>query len=218
MRTASYRAAAALLCLGAAIAVSGCSPGQGGPPSASAPTGSAGATATTGPAGSASPSPTATPSASYKPADAAGPAQNVPVPVKPALADEFSKAGIEAFATYWYQTLSYLYETGDSKPMDAITGPACPNCVRIRDGISSWYADGNWIVGGQVTVEAVESKFVVTDANEYQVIIQAHQGGFNHFRKDGSSVESVPPVPDIADILIASHAASYWTATLVDHR
>jgi hypothetical protein len=39
----------------------------------------------------------------YKPADAKGRAQNVPVPVKPALADKNTKEGLEAFTKYWYE-------------------------------------------------------------------------------------------------------------------
>lgn len=105
--------AAALL---AALGLSGCSASpkaESQPPSRSGtPPATASATPTSAGTSTAAPTATAKPTPTYKPADANGPAQNVPLPVKPALADKFSKAGIEAFAKYWYATLSYGYETG----------------------------------------------------------------------------------------------------------
>ena len=81
------------------IALSGCS--GGGDPQAG-PT----ATAVVSPAQPASATPSATPTPKptpvYKPADAKGRAQNVPVPVKPALADKNTKEGLEAFTKYWF--------------------------------------------------------------------------------------------------------------------
>ncbi|MFP5313120.1 MAG: DUF6318 family protein, partial [Actinomycetes bacterium] len=71
------------------------------------------------PTPSASATPTPTPSAVYKPADATGPAQNVPVPVLPEVAKTETKEGLEAFAKYWYELLSYGYESGDTKPLSS---------------------------------------------------------------------------------------------------
>lgn len=87
---------------------------------------SATSTTTASPAsGSSVPTPPPTSPAAYKPADAKGKAQNVPVPVMPELARENSKAGLEAFIGYWYATLSYAYETGDTKQLLPISSPAC---------------------------------------------------------------------------------------------
>jgi hypothetical protein len=85
------------------LALSGCS--GGGEPQAG-PTATAVASPAASGSGSASATPSATPTPKptpvYKPADAKGRAQNVPVPVKPALADKNTKEGLEAFAKYWF--------------------------------------------------------------------------------------------------------------------
>ncbi len=86
-------------------ACAGVDAGQGTPSSAAPQSPSESASAT------ASATPTA--SAIYKPADASGKAQNVPVPVLPEAAKAETKEGLEAFARYWFELLSYGYETGD---------------------------------------------------------------------------------------------------------
>src|SRR6476661_305076 len=91
------------------LLLSACSSGEG-PKNGS----SDGATPSASASATASPSATPTPTPVYKPADAKGKAQNVPVPVKPALADKNSKEGVEAFTKYWFQVLSYAYETGNT--------------------------------------------------------------------------------------------------------
>ena len=87
------------------LVLSGCSNGEG-PKNGS----SDGATPSASSAASATQSATATPTPTpvYKPADAKGRAQNVPVPVKPALADKNSKEGVEAFTKYWFSLLLRL--------------------------------------------------------------------------------------------------------------
>ena len=100
------RMTAIAVVVAAALALSGCN--SGGDPN-SGGTISPASTATESVSPSASPTPT--PTAAYKPADAAGPAQNVPVPVLPEVAKTETKEGLEAFARYWFELLSYGYET-----------------------------------------------------------------------------------------------------------
>src|SRR3712207_4203337 len=98
----ALRTGVAALAVAASLALAGCNPGDSpGPGATAAP--SATDLATT----SASPTPTPTPTAAYKPADASGPAKNVPVPVLPDVAKTETKEGLEAFARYWFQLLSY---------------------------------------------------------------------------------------------------------------
>lgn len=98
---------AALTALIAGLVLSGCGLGSASQSSDDelGPAASLSAVATTA---AITPSNTAT--ASFRPADEHGPGQNVPVPAKPPLADVFSKAGVEAFAGYWYEILSYGFE------------------------------------------------------------------------------------------------------------
>src|SRR5687767_12970289 len=99
----------------AALVLSGCSNGEDPQGTSNAgPSSSASQTAMTTPSATATPKPTPV----YKPADAKGRAQNVPVPVLPEAAKKESKAGVVAFAKYWYSTLNFAYETGDFDPLD----------------------------------------------------------------------------------------------------
>ena len=143
------RSAAAGAAVAAALILAGCAGGAPADPGAvsSTPTGSA----TSSPPSS----PTPTPTAVYKPADASGPAQNVPVPVLPEVAKTETKEGLEAFAKYWFELLSYGYETGDVEPLKAVSGPDCAFCNGLIRNVSDAWADGQWISGGKVQAPAI---------------------------------------------------------------
>ncbi|WP_258067305.1 DUF6318 family protein, partial [Arthrobacter sp. GMC3] len=105
------------------------------------------------------PTPAPAPAPVYTPATADGPAQNVPTPILPEKAKEFSKEGLEAFARHWYTTLGYAYETGDVEPLSAITDPSCKTCSGAKTSIARIYDDGGWIVGAKITVDSSTSNF-----------------------------------------------------------
>lgn len=192
------------------LALTGCTGGAGALSASTSESASPSSTS-----GSSTPIPT--PTLQYKPADANGPAQNVPLPVKPPLADDFSKEGLEAFARYWYETLSYAYESGDTKPMDAISARECPTCTKTKAVINGWHQDGRWLVGGRITVHGAQSKFVRTPSNDYQVIASVSQGPLDYYNGDGSLNEATPADPPITDIVIATYSNGIWTASTVEH-
>ncbi|MCY0905005.1 DUF6318 family protein [Arthrobacter sp. H14-L1] len=153
----------------------------------------------------------------YKPADASGPAQNVPLPVKPPLADEFSKAGIEAFARYWYDTLSYAFETGEMSPLESISDPGCIPCARTKAGVVPWHQEGRWTVGGQMIVDGTQSSFERTPEGFFQAVTSVKQASISYFDADGMLIEKKPPTAAIADIVVAGHRDGHWTAMTVEH-
>jgi hypothetical protein len=196
------------------LALSACSNGDGpksGEPSAG-PTPSASQSASVTP--SASPTPKPTPV--YKPADAKGRAQNVPVPVKPPLADKNSKEGLEAFAKYWYKLINYAYETGNLKPVNAITSPTCASCNRVRPTIETWNHDGKWIEGGALQIFNATTKFAPDANGNQQVFVQYHRMAVNYRQPDGKIEESFPKSNLLADIFIAEHQGARWFVTNVD--
>lgn len=149
-----------------ALALSACAggaPGGSGTPSTPAPSQSAPA-----------PSPSPTPSAVYKPADAKGKAQNVPLPVMPEAAKAETKEGLEAFAKYWYASLSYAYETGDVAPVSSGSDPNCVFCKGLISGVTTAWLDGRWIVGGQIETASVTASFK-PGAASHQATIQVVQ-------------------------------------------
>lgn len=178
--------------------------------------GATAAPATSSPA--ASPTPTATPTAtaSYKPADASGRAQNVPVPVLPEAAKAETKEGLEAFARYWYSLLNYAYETGDLSLVKSVSSSTCALCVKVFPGIEKWNAEGRWIVGATLTVHAVQSAFVRTDAGDFQVAIQSQQTAGSLRNPDGSEGQSVTESGMLGDLLVARHESGSWSVKNVD--
>jgi hypothetical protein len=185
-----------------ALALSGCN--TGGP----------GATDTTSPAASqtpsASPTPTPTATPAYVPASASGRAQNVPVPVLPEVAKTETKEGLEAFARYWYATLSYAYETGDVTLLGDITRAGCANCDAAKAVITNWYPNGRWLEGGKIVTPAIETTFKVAPDGNYQVIAQVQQSQLRAHKEDGSVSEVVVPPSDVAQIFMATYSSAGW--------
>ncbi len=146
---------------------------------------------------SAAPTPSATPSptASYKPADASGKAQNVPVPVLPEAAKAETKEGLEAFARYWFQLLSYGYETGDTGPLTNVTSSACGACEQAKKVQTGWHNGGRWLAGGRIATPSVSTKFRVVEDGNYQVAVQVSQEALSYYNPDGI-LDSTDPKPD----------------------
>ncbi|WP_426225394.1 DUF6318 family protein [Pseudarthrobacter sp. DSP2-3-2b1] len=187
------------LVVAAAVALSGCN--SGGDPNPAA-------TATTSAAESISPSATPTPTATYKPADATGRAQNVPVPVLPEVAKTETKEGLEAFVAHWFQLLGYAYETGDPKPMEAISDPSCTFCGSLSDNISAAWSDDKWIVGGRVETPVVTAKMLPGEAA--QATVQVVQKSIAIHNPDGSLYQDPTKDTNAGSQATATFGASGW--------
>lgn len=186
------------------LLLSGCSSSEGpknGSSDGATPSASASATAT--------PSATPTPTPVYKPADAKGEAQNVPVPVKPALADKNSKEGLEAFAKYWFQLLNYGYETGDLGSWLKLTSPSCAFCMNVKNSVAVGYKEGRWQVGGRLSTPSVESKFK-PGAPTQQVVVQVIQEVTQYYKADKAVGRSPEPGTNVAVVVIANYSQGRW--------
>jgi hypothetical protein len=187
------------------MSVTACSGGAESPaasPTAESPSPSAASTP------SATPTPTPTPT--YKPADAAGKAQNVPVPVLPEVAKTETKEGLEAFARYWFQLLSYGYETGDSSAIDAITSSACEQCERAKEVFTGWHSSGRWLAGGKVETPALSTTFRIAPDGNYQVAIQVSQQPLSYYNADGSLDSADPRTDDTGNLMLATFKDGSW--------
>jgi len=207
--SARWRYSTAAIFTASVLVLTACNGGSN--PPGNDPT-SASASAST----SATSSPTPTPSAAYKPADAKGKAQNVPVPVLPAIASEKSKAGLEAFAKYWYSLLNYAFETGDLEPVKAVTGTPCAMCDKIFPGIVKWNADGRWVSGANITVHVAQTNFVETGSGQFQVAVQSQQRAGNLYNADASVGQTVTESGMLGDIMVATYDGESWRALNVD--
>ena len=208
------RTASATIFVAALLILTGCSTTPTPPE-----TTSTGTNTPTSPGTAASAPATATPSsvAVYQPATANGPAQNVPVPVLPEKAKEFSKEGLLAFAEHWYATLGYVFETGDPGPMMAITEADCTTCANINGPVGKWYAKGGWIVGGLMTVHSSTSSFEQDADGSYQAVIVVQQSPASYFEPAHGLYRAYPPSIARADIVVASFRENKWTARTAEH-
>ncbi|MHA7285022.1 DUF6318 family protein [Arthrobacter sp. MDT3-44] len=141
----------------------------------------------------ASPSATASPSPEPSPASSAGPAANIPVPVKPALADENSKEGMEAFTKYWLELFSYGYETNDWAPFEAVTDPGCRTCNQTRQVVQDYYAGGGWMSGGEFQLIDFGTDFRINTSGSIQGFVNYQQTDIMYYQNDGNNSESEAP-------------------------
>jgi hypothetical protein len=169
-------------------------------------------TASTSAASTASPSATPTPTATpaYVPASASGRAQNVPVPVLPEVAKTETKEGAVAFARYWFQVLSYSYETGELSLLESLTPQTCGPCQKSAEAISAWHSEGRWLVGGQISTPAIDTTFSRDEAGKYQVSAQVHQIPLSYVRADGTVAHTDPQGVDQGNLLIISYSSASW--------
>jgi hypothetical protein len=148
----------------------------------------------------------------YKPADAKGRAQNVPVPVKPALADKNTKEGLEAFTKYWFSLLNYGYETGDLTSWSALTANSCAFCSNLKTSVSVGYRDGRWQVGGRLKTPSVQSKFKPNSTSQ-QVVVQVIQEVTQYYKADKSVGRSPAPGSNTASVVIAAYSGGRWAVS-----
>ncbi|MDO5619757.1 DUF6318 family protein [Kocuria sp.] len=162
-RSAVFTASAVLLLAGV---LTGCgdtndAAGGGGDPSTTSASAS----------GSAGGSASAT-GGEYVEASAEGPAQNVPEPTKPALADEESVEGAQAFLDYLSDARAYAMQTGDTSFAREITAEQCESCINDFDTIDSHYKAGGWGSSGRESF-SVESDALSVDSRYEVYAIQA---------------------------------------------
>ena len=197
LRTRSFLGIVVATSMGALV---GCAPGpQADPGDSRSPSASVAATVTSTP----------TSTSVYKPADATGKAQNVPVPVLPEAAKANSKEGLEAFARYWFQVLSYAYESGDVTAWWARAAPECAFCASLKEGLDSGYSKGRWLVGGKLSTPSIDAKYK-PEARTQQVIIQVVQDQIDYFEANGDVSQPLTPPSNSAAVMIAVFESGSW--------
>jgi hypothetical protein len=206
------RSGAAAFSVAAALSLAGCSGGAPADPGTAPPAASESAAASP----TAAPTPTPRPSAVYKPADKSGPAQNVPVPVLPEVAKTETKAGLEAFARYWFELLSYGYETGDTEAVSAITSANCTMCERTKQVQEGWHEDGRWLVGGQVSTPTVNTTFHRAQDGQYQVAVQVSQEALSYYNADGSLDSTDAKPADSGSLMFVVFRNGGWFVNTIE--
>ena len=153
----------------------------------------------------------------YQPATETGPAQNVPVPVLPPKAKEFSKEGLIAFTEYWYSTLGYAFETGNPQPLQNISDPGCKTCEAMAKGVVNGFKDGKWIMGGQMVIGPPNATFDQMSDGTYQATTMARQNQVRYYNADKSLSKDFGVTIARGDILIGRYSDGKWIAVTVEH-
>lgn len=143
------------------------------------------------------------------PASSAGPAVNIPVPVKPALADENSAEGLEAFTEYWFELFSYGYETNDWAPFDAVTDPGCRTCEKTRAVVTQFYGDGGWMQGGEFELLDFGTDFEMNTSGSLQGVVNYQQSDLSYFSSDGSTTFAEAPESSV-NVIFALYDDESW--------
>lgn len=201
--SARLRYSTAAVFVASVLVLSACD-GGGTTPGNEGTSGSASASASA----SSTPSPTPTPTAAYKPADAKGKAQNVPVPVLPEAAKAETKEGLEAFAQYWYSTLSYAYETGDTSLVKSASGPECVFCRGLATGVESAWRDGRWIEGGTIETPSITVQYSPGSASQATIQVLQKQIGIR--KPDGSLYQEPTKATNTGSQAMATFGAKGW--------
>jgi hypothetical protein len=128
--------------------------------------------------------------------------------VLPEAAKAETKEGLEAFAKYWYQALSYAYETGDTTLLKNVSGPECVFCSGLARGVESAWRDGKWVEGGIIETPTVTVGFSTGSASQATIQVLQQQIGIR--KLDGSLYQAPTEATNTASQATASFGANGW--------
>ncbi|MEN2744212.1 DUF6318 family protein [Sinomonas halotolerans] len=144
--------------------------------------------------GSPSPSATATPTptvdARPTPASSKGPARNIPKPVLPEAAKKNTEAGFKAFTQYWFDTVTYALETGDSQPLKKISKPDCKICNGYIDRAAKISAGAGWEIAPQWTLRGFVANMKLDPLGQAAAHFLLEESASTRFDKDGKVLKS----------------------------
>jgi hypothetical protein len=166
--------------------------------------------ASTDASASASASASAPASSEPSPASSAGPAANLPVPVKPALADENSAEGLEAFTKYWFELFSYGYETNDWVPFEAVTDPGCGTCTNVVAAVKRVYESGGWVVGAKSDITGYSTDFRANTQGSVSSFVEVVQGRTATFAGPGELRGDDPKKPPSTNVTFTLFDQDKW--------
>ena len=144
------------------------------------------------------------------PASSDGPAANLSVPVKPPLADENTKEGLEAFTRYWFELFNYGYATNDWTAFSAVTDAGCGTCNNVVSAVRDLYAGEGWVVGATTEVGVFTTDFQKNtegSISSYAEVVQSETATYN---SDGSIKGVTARSEAQQDVLIAVYEGDRW--------
>ncbi|WP_235781458.1 DUF6318 family protein [Sinomonas notoginsengisoli] len=126
------------------------------------------------------------------PASSTGPARNIPKPELPAAAKENTEAGFAAFTQYWFDTVTYALETGDTGPLKAVSKPDCKICNGFADEAQQSNARGNWTIPTTWKVNSFHSDLKLDPLGQAVGYYLIGESSSADFHADGSLATARP--------------------------
>lgn len=149
----------------------------------------------------------------YVEASADGPAQNVPEPTKPALADEESVEGAQAFLDYLSDARAYAQQTGDTSLAREVTAEECYSCIESYDSIDEIYEAGGWASRGRESVTLTSSDLPIDEYGFYAPTVEVEYEGITVWNAEGQVEREISPdeFSDDALVMHMSYIDGEWT-------
>ena len=121
----------------------------------------------------------------------------------PEAAKEKSKEGIVAFTEHWFDVLEYMYITNETRPLKALTKPACDLCARkFIDPADGLAKNGAWSVGGEIDVTVT---LATTEGNSAGIVnFRLEQEDLVVYSKNGDYYGKLPGTkkPDAGSLVL----------------
>ncbi|MFE4195779.1 DUF6318 family protein [Paenarthrobacter sp. NPDC056912] len=130
----------------------------------------------------------------------------------PELAKENSKAGLEAFIGYWFQLLSYAYETGETERVKALSSGSCALCTDLLSGVATNYTEGRWLVGGRYRTPVIEVLWQAS-ATPQPAKVQVLQEEILYMNPDGSNGRKPTAATNDAAAFFGVFSDGSWSTT-----
>ncbi|MCT1834141.1 DUF6318 family protein [Kocuria palustris] len=194
----------------AAVLLTACAPTDDGPDDASSSTASEAASSSSSSEAATAKSPGS--DGEYVEASADGPAQNVPKPEKPTLADEESYEGAQAFLDYLADTRAYAWQTGDTSLVREITAEECESCTEEYNDIEEVYDSGGWASSGQETIRIIDEDMPVDSFGYPAPRTEVDYSGLTIWESDGSVAHEFAPISGDSEPIYVhmEYSAGMW--------
>ncbi|WP_428985727.1 DUF6318 family protein [Sinomonas terricola] len=148
------------------------------------------------------------------PANWEGPGRNVPTPSLAEAAKQNSAEGFREFTQYWFDTVTYSRETGDTAPLQEASQPTCKMCQAQIEKAQKIHASGGWSIGPRRTVKDFKTNMALdSDGNvlanfwfEESSSISFSEGGAAAVRHTGGPSDGV-------QVIRGKFTGDHWTTT-----
>ncbi len=144
------------------------------------------------------------------PAPSSGPAADLQPPEKPPGVDPESQEGLEAFTRYWFELLSYGYESNDWAPLQTVTDRGCDTCTNVIGEVRKHYETGGWITGGRITVNSISTTGKPGAPGSISSDVELEQTELRYLDQSGREAAVSDALPPTRSITIAVHKNNRW--------